>query len=224
MLLILLMFVGQVMIEKLRWFGHDAFRWDGSKIVYFDPWHLPAGAKKADIICVSHEHFDHCSAEDIAKISAKDTVIVASAEAAGQIRKAGIAAGEIRAMASGDTAAVGGVAIAATASYNIGKQFHPRKTNKLGFLVTMDGATVYHAGDTDAIPEMSAYRCDVALLPVSGTYVMTADEAAGAARAIRPKVAVPMHYGEVAGSPADAKRFSDLLKGEIEVKIPRKEV
>lgn len=212
------------MIENLHWLGHDAFRWDGSKTVYFDPWHIADGAKKADLICVSHEHYDHYSPEDIARISAKETVILTSAEAALQMKGARITSKEVRAMAPGQKADVGGASITATASYNIGKKFHPKNANKLGFLVTMDGVTVYHAGDTDAIPEMSSYRCDIALLPVSGTYVMTADEAAAAARAIRPKVAVPMHYGEVAGSAADAKRFEQALKGDIEVKIPRKEV
>ena len=110
------------------------------------------------------------------------------------------------------------------ASYNIGKEFHTQDSRKLGFIVTIDGITIYHAGDTDNIPEMKDYRCDIALLPVSGTYVMTAEEAAEAALAIKPKIAVPMHYGDIVGSLADAQRFQELLKGKIEVKILKQEI
>ena len=115
-----------------------------------------------------------------------------------------------------------GVGIQAVPSYNINKEFHPKKAGKLGFIVTIDGTVIYHAGDTDHIPEMDSYRCDIALLPVSGTYVMTADEAAQAAAAMRPKVAVPMHYGDIVGSDADAKAFADQLRGTVEVRILKK--
>ena len=103
------------------------------------------------------------------------------------------------------------------------KNFTPRTARKLGFIVTIDGIALYHAGDTDNIPQMKDYTCDVALLPVSGTYVMTAEEAAEAALAIKPKIAVPMHYGGIVGSLADAQRFKELLKGKIEVKILEQE-
>ncbi len=211
------------MIENLHWLGHDSFRLDAPKVIYFDPWNLAAGAKKADIILVSHEHFDHFSKKDIAAISTNDTVIVTSAEVAGQLKASKIPCKEVKALLPGQSFETGGIRIKAVASYNVNKDFHPKKANKLGFLVGLDNMTVYHAGDTDYIPEMDGYRCDIALLPVSGTYVMTADEAAQAAVAIGPKIAVPMHYGDVAGTAADAKAFAELLKGKIEVRILKKE-
>ena len=209
--------------EHLHWLGHDSFRWEGSKTVYFDPWKVAKGAKKADIILVSHEHFDHCSKVDIGMISTKETVVVTCESASRELKPSEPFCKEVKTVVPGDELEVSGVRIQATASYNTGKSFHPKSANKLGFIVTMDGVSVYHAGDTDAIPEMSGYHCDVALLPVSGTYVMSADEAADAALTIRPKVAVPMHYADIVGSASDAKRLQDLLREKIEVKILRKE-
>jgi L-ascorbate metabolism protein UlaG (beta-lactamase superfamily) len=130
---------------------------------------------------------------------------------------------EVRILKSGESVSLDGVDIKVTASYNIGKEFHTKASGKAGFIVTMDGATVYHAGDTDRIPEMDAIGCDVALLPVGGTYTMTADEAAGAALAIRAKTAIPMHYGDIVGKPSDAKRFQELLNGKMEVVVLKKE-
>jgi L-ascorbate metabolism protein UlaG (beta-lactamase superfamily) len=214
---------GASMIENLHWLGHSSFRWEGSRVVYFDPWKLARGSKKADIIFVSHEHFDHFSKDDIALISSSDTVIVTCEAVRRQMASAEAICREVRALAPGQMLSVFGVAIVATAGYNIGKEFHTKKSGKLGCIVTMDGLRVYFAGDTDAIPEMGGYRCDVALLPVSGTYVMTADEAADAALAINPRIVVPMHYGDIIGSASDASRLKDALEGKVEVKILRKE-
>ncbi len=211
------------MIEKLHRLGHSSFRWEGSKIVYFDPWKLSKDSKKADIIFISHEHFDHLSENDIAIISSPDTVIVTCASGAKRLSSLVAGCGQVKTMAPGDSLDLGGVKIKAVASYNVNKEFHPRSANKLGFIVTMDGISVYHAGDTDRIPEMDSLRCDAALLPISGTYVMNAREAAEAALAIKPKIAVPMHYGDIIGTGSDAKRFRDALEGKVEVRILKKE-
>ena len=223
------------MIERLRWLGHSGFRWEarlleaaasvgqGSKTIYFDPWKLSGEPKKADIICVSHEHFDHMSKPDIKAISTADTVIVTCNACRDELSASKIVCKEIKALAPGSKIELDGIKITAVPSYNTNKEFHPKNAKKLGFVVTMGGVSVYHAGDTDRIPEMDALKCDVALLPISGTYVMTADEAAEAAIVIGPKVAIPMHYGDIIGSLKDAKRFEALLKGKVEVKILKKE-
>lgn len=211
------------MVEGLHWLGHSSFRWDGSKIIYFDPWKLPGAPAKADIIFISHEHFDHFSKNDIMLVASKDTVVICPKEVEGQAGSLRRSVKEIRPVAPGDDSELSGVKIKAVPSYNTNKNFHTKASKKVGYIVTMDGVSVYHAGDTDNIPEMKDYRCDVALLPVGGTYVMTAGEAAQAALAVKPKMAIPMHYGEVAGSAADAIEFRDLLKGKIEVKILKKE-
>lgn len=225
------------MSENLHWLGHSSFRFDGSKIIYFDPWKLPKNSKKADLIFISHEHFDHFSPEDVSAISSNETVIITdkavsqwfgfqnsqSHKSVSRQLQDKVNCKEVKGLSPGETIEVSQVKVQAVASYNIGKEFHTPDSRKLGFIVTIDGITIYHAGDTDNIPQMKDYRCDIALLPVSGTYVMTAEEAAEAALAIKPKIAVPMHYGDIVGSPTDAQRFKELLKGKIEVKILKPE-
>ena len=211
------------MIEKLHWLGHASFRLDGQKTVYFDPWKLPKGSKYADIILISHEHFDHFSKDDVARISSKDTVIITSETVARQLKGSKVPYKDIKAMAPGDAFEALGVIVKAVTSYNVNKSFHTRDSKKLGFIISIDGSSLYHAGDTDKIPEMKEHRCDIAILPVSGTYVMTSEEASQAALAIKPKIAVPMHYGDIVGSIEDAKNFKDLLKGKVEVRILEKE-
>jgi len=211
------------MLENLHWLGHASFRWDGAKVVYFDPWKISQDSKKADLIFITHEHFDHYSLNDIKLISTKDTVIVTDETVSKKLQGAKVICKEIKSLLPGDNIEISGIEISAVASYNIDKQFHIKNSHKLGFIVTVDGVKIYHAGDTDTIPEMKNYLCDIALLPISGTYVMTADEAAQVALTIKPKVAIPIHYGDTVGSISDAKRFQELLKGKLEVKILKKE-
>jgi len=180
--------------------------------VVFDPYQV-AVPLSADVVLVTHPHYDHCSPEDIAKVSHEKTVIVTEAESAAKLK------GDVRLLAPGGRMTIGSVSIEAVAAYNTDKKFHPRAKNWLGFVVTLDGTRIYHAGDTDLIPEMDAIECDVALLPVSGTYVMTAAEAVEAARRIKPKVAIPMHYNTLVGSRADAERFKKGLAGICDVRI-----
>jgi L-ascorbate metabolism protein UlaG (beta-lactamase superfamily) len=212
-----------MMADNLYWLGHASFRLDGSKRIYFDPYQLPQNSPRADIICITHEHFDHCSLDDIALITTMDTVIISDKAAARKLQNAKVLCREVRFLSPGDNIEIGNIKISAVASYNTNKQFHTKDSHKLGFIVTIDGVKIYHAGDTDLIPEMKNYFCDIALLPVGGTYTMTPDEAAQAALIIKPKLVIPMHYGSVVGSDTDAKRLQDLLKGKIEVKIFKKE-
>jgi len=204
--------------DNLHWLGHDTFRIDGPPVVYFDPYQLGDGLVKADVVLITHDHFDHLSEPDLAKVHAKGAVVVGPREVAAK------ATVPVEVIAVGETRTVNGVTVTAVPAYNTDKTFHPKADGKVGFVVRMGGVTYYHAGDTDHIPEMAGLAPDVALLPVSGTYVMTAEQAAEAARAIRPKIAVPMHYGAIVGSDADAVRFAKLLEGSgIRVEIKRKE-
>lgn len=193
------------LLNKLHWLGHDSFRLDGPPVIYFDPWQLPAGAPRADLVLVSHDHHDHCSPDDIKQISGPKTVVVANPSAAAKLTGA-------RVIRAGEKLTIGDVTIEAVPAYNTNKKFHPKSAGHVGYIITVSGERLYHAGDTDHIPEMKAFRCDVALLPVSGTYVMTAAEAAEAFNDIQPAVAVPMHYGAgVVGSEADARAFKDKV-------------
>jgi L-ascorbate metabolism protein UlaG (beta-lactamase superfamily) len=205
----------QEMAEKVAWLGHDAFRVEASKTIYFDPYGI-AGGPKADLILVSHDHFDHCSPEDVAKIQKKETIIVTEKNSA---KKLG---GDVRVIEPGETVDVEGVKVTGVPSYNTDKDFHPRKNSWLGFIVELEGVKIYHAGDTDFIPEMKDLKADIALLPVSGTYVMNADQAVKAALAINPRLAVPMHYGAIVGDETDALQFKEKLEGKVPVRILKK--
>jgi L-ascorbate metabolism protein UlaG (beta-lactamase superfamily) len=206
------------MTKNLHWLGHDTFRFDGPPVVYVDPYQLRDGLPAADVILITHDHFDHLSPADVAKIHKVGTVVVAPKEVAAKLSV------PVTVIGVGESKTVAGITVKAVPAYNTNKTFHPKADGKVGFVFTLAGVTYYHAGDTDVIPEMKGLAPDVALLPVSGTYVMTADEAATAARQIKPKVAVPMHYGAIVGSDADAKKFAKLLEGSgIQVVIKAKE-
>ena len=206
------------LLERLHWLGHASFRLDGPPTIYFDPWRLEGEPPPADLVLVSHEHADHCSPEDVGRIRGPDTVIVASAGAAAKL------GGDARVLRPGEQVTVGEVTIEGMPAYNVsrfrapGVPFHPRENEHVGFVVTVGGERLYFAADTDRIPEMAGLNCDVALLPVGGTYTMDAPEAAQAAADIGPRVAIPMHWGAgVAGDQDDAARFRDLYPGRVVV-------
>ena len=201
------------MVKNITWLGHDGFliKGDGKAIV-IDPFQVKQ-CEPADIILISHEHYDHCSPEDVNKIRKDSTVIVTEAQSAAKL------AGDVRVVQPGDKLTVSGIPIEAVPSYNTNKSFHPKEKGWLGFIVTVEGVRIYHAGDTDRIPEMASFQVDIALLPVSGTYVMTAEEAVEATRLMKPKVVIPMHYGAIVGSADDAKRFSEALRGTCQVVV-----
>jgi L-ascorbate metabolism protein UlaG (beta-lactamase superfamily) len=203
------------LLTRLRWLGHSSFRLDGPPTIYFDPWQLPADSPAADLILVTHEHSDHCSPDDVAAVHQEGTVIVANSSAAKKLGR------PVTVLRPGERTTAAGVEIEAVPAYNVNKRFHPRHAEHVGFIVNVEGVRLYHTGDTDHIPEMAEMACDVALLPVSGTYVMTADEAVAAARDLQPRVVVPMHYGAgVAGTEADALRFRDQWEGQVVI-LPR---
>jgi L-ascorbate metabolism protein UlaG (beta-lactamase superfamily) len=202
--------------HNIHWLGHDGFRLDGLCTVYIDPFNI-SGGPEADIILISHEHFDHCSPADVSKIQGESTVIVTEKDSAKKLK------GDIRIVKPEESIVVKGITIETVFAYNTDKDFHPKKNGWLGFVIDMEGTRIYHAGDTDFIPEMKDLNVDIALLPVSGTYVMTAEEAVKAALAIKPDLAVPMHYGAIVGDKEDALRFKKELEGKVNVFIPGKE-
>ena len=210
------------MIENIHWLGHDTFRIDNDKTIYLDPIKLEGEFPKADLILITHDHFDHCSPDDVAKLVKDGTVIVTIAAAAQKLK------GDVRVVGPGESLVVLGIPIETVPAYNVNKfrspgvPFHPKESGHVGFIVTVGGVRIYHAGDTDVIPEMDDIEADIALLPVGGTYTMVAGEAAEAASRIKPQVAIPMHWGDIVGSAEDAQRFSDLC--EMEVIILSREV
>ena len=209
-----------------HWLGHDGYRIIASgKIIYIDPYHLSKAQQKkndADIVLISHNHYDHLSMNDLKHVVGKKTTIVAARECEEQLKTTGVA--EVIAVSPGDKLDVQDIQVEVVAAYNTNKMFHPKRDGKVGFVLTSNGMRIYHAGDTDDIPEMSTIQPDIALVPVSGTYVMTAEEAARAVNEkIKPKkLAIPMHYGSIVGSEKDAEIFKQLV-GTCAVQILNRE-
>ena len=205
------------MVDNVAWLGHDSFRITGSRTVYIDPWHIAAGAPPADLILITHEHHDHFDQGDIARLSRPSTVLIGPREVTSKAK------GDTRTVAPGDELTVDDVKVKAVPAYNTSKfrepgvPFHPQKDAMVGYVVELDGVRYYHAGDTDMIDEMAEIDVDVAMIPVSGTYVMTADEAAQACQKIRAKVVIPMHYDTIVGSIADAERLAELCALPVEI-------
>ena len=211
---------------KITWLGHDTFKLSNGKTIVIDPYRLKK-EHKADLLLITHEHFDHLSKEDIAKVADENTSIVAAKQCEQELNN--VKKKELIIVKPRDKVKVQGIDIEAVEAYNTNKinpstnkPFHPKEDQKVGYVVTLNNIRIYHAGDTDAIPEMSNIKADVALLPVSGTYVMTAEEAVEAVKMLKPKLAIPMHYGAIVGSVEDAKRFASMVK-ECEVKILEQE-
>lgn len=204
------------MVKNIHWLGHDTFKIVGEKVIYTDPFNIKK-KDTADIILITHEHYDHCSPEDVKSLQGPKTVIVATPDCAKKL------SGNIKTVRAGDKITVEGIEIEAVPSYNTNKNFHPKDNDWVGYIFTVQGKRIYLAGDTDYIPEMKKFKVDIALLPVSGTYVMTAQEAVNAALDINPRIAIPMHYDSIVGTKDDAKTFADGLKGKIEVVLLKQE-
>ncbi len=205
-------------VDHIHWLGHASFRvQDGATIIYIDPWKIGAGAPKADVVLITHGHSDHFSPEDLAKIVKPGTVFVAPADVATKIK------GTVLVAKPGETVRTGALTIEAVPAYNMNKQFHPKSNAWAGYVVTLSsGQRIYHSGDTDAIPEMKALKVDVAMMPCGGTYTMTAEEMAEAANSFKPAILIPMHWGDIVGSKADADTVAKTFKGQTVIKTVEK--
>lgn len=203
---------------KIEFLGHAGFvlaNGSGRRIA-LDPYNVSEKVEKVDSVLLTHSHYDHCSIRDITQLVKPGAAIIAPADVASKITK--VEGVQMQMIEVGDELSLGGVKVEAVAAYNVNKKFHPKSEGWLGYVVKFDGVVVYHAGDSDKIPEMSKLtgyakhgNVFVALLPVSGTYVMTAEEAAEVASALHVDIAIPMHYGAgVAGTLEDAQRFVKL--------------
>ncbi len=209
----------------VHWYGHASFRLQDEHMqICIDPWKIPAGAPLADLILVTHSHFDHYAPGTIAKLLKGNTRLVAPQDVIAQAQKSRELAPlrekpeRLVVMAPGDTARIGGVEIVAVPAYNVGKEFHPKENRWVGYLVRLKrGEVVYHSGDSDFIPEMAHLHPDVALLPIGGTYTMGPEEAAKAAQAMQSRVVVPMHYGDIVGGPKELERLRTLVGDRLVV-------
>ena len=194
------------MLERFTWFRHSAYLWRGEGLnVYIDPSGVTT-EDPADVLFITHAHFDHFNPDEIEKVRKDGTKIFAPRDVAQEL------SGDVTPVRPGDSIEGAGISGQAVPAYNIAEdrlEKHPKEKEWVGYVLTLGSHTIYHAGDTDHAPELSEVRADVAFLPIGGTFTMDPTEAAGLAKAIGPQLAVPMHYGFVAGSPALAELFAE---------------
>ncbi len=185
--------------------------------VYIDPYEVPGSLLYGDYIFITHSHYDHLSIPDIKKLLKNSTKIIAPEECKSKL----LGFNNVTYVKPNQHYKIDLIEIYTVPAYNIGKPFHPKANNWVGYVVTINGVKYYHTGDTDFIPEMkdlANMNIDFAFFPVGGTYTMNAKEASDAANIIKPKTSIPMHYGTVVGSRKDAEQFAQFVK-ESTVKI-----
>lgn len=205
------------MTENIRVLTHSSIKITGESTVYVDPFRIEDAADDADIILITHDHFDHFSPEDIAKVMKSDTVLVVPQKM--QKKAAEISCGELITVEPGEKKQLGSIAIETIPAYNPLKPFHPKGQGWVGYVIETGGVRIYVAGDTDITKENKEVVCDVALVPIGGTYTMDAKKAAELVNTIRPEIAIPTHYGSVAGSKSDEEVFRANVDPSVLVEI-----
>ncbi len=202
--------------DNIRVNTQSSIRIEGPKTIYFDPFEITGEAHDADLICITHSHYDHFDPESIEKIRGAGTEFAAPESMAKELK--GICAPEkLHLVSPGETIDIMGLSIETVPAYNRIKPFHPKRNGWVGYILEMDGNRYYVSGDTDAVKELENISCDVALIPIGGTYTMTAKEAAGLINRMRPAAAIPTHYGSIVGKPGDADAFKSMVSSEIQV-------
>ena len=207
------------MLEKTEVLCHSSIKITKGSIIYFDTFKIDKEYHDADIIFITHSHYDHYSKEDINKVRKEDTQIVAPLDLLDNLLTLGFTKDSITLVKPNENYTVKGLSFKTIPTYNTNKNFHPKANNWVGYLVTIDNITYYIAGDTDITTENKQVKCDVAFVPVGGTYTMDNKEAAELINEIKPKVAIPIHYGKIIGNISDGQNFAKLINKEIECKI-----
>lgn len=203
------------MLNNIEVLCHSSIRINKEKTIYIDPFKLDRNYNDADIIFITHDHYDHYSEEDIDKVINEKTVIVIPKGLLTKVLKKGINKEAIITIEPNKKYMVQGIKFETVPAYNINKTFHPKENGWVGYIIEMNGIKYYIAGDTDITEENKKVKCDVAFVPVGGTYTMNFEEAAQLANEIQPKVAVPIHYGSVVGTKQDAEEFIKLLHTNV---------
>ncbi len=207
-----------MMIDNIEVFTQSSIRLRGEgKTIYTDPFRINGMPKDADFILVTHDHYDHYSAEDIVKAANNETVFIVPKRLEGQLKKLMPLSGKIFTVEPGKSYEIEGLTLETVPAYNRLKPFHPKSAGWVGYILTLEGERIYMAGDTDMTKENQSISCDIAMVPIGGTYTMEAKQAAELVNSIKPKIAVPIHYGSIVGSPSDADVFRAAVDPSVTV-------
>lgn len=207
------------MLENIEVLNHNCIRFKKEKIIYTDPFQLNSQYQDADIILITHSHYDHFSEEDIEKVKSKNTIICVTEDLQDRALALGFSKENIILVKPNQTYAILGIEIKTIPAYNTNKKFHPKENNWVGYLLNLQGKIYYVAGDTDITEENKTIHCDVAFVPVGGTYTMDSKEAVELVNRMKPTFAVPVHYGSVVGTERDAEMFVQSLEEGIDGRI-----
>lgn len=207
------------MLDNVLVLYHSGIKINKEKVIYIDPYNIDNTYNDADIIFITHDHYDHYSEEDINKIKKDNTIIIVSRNMHEKILKYGCKENNIILVEPDKKYTVEKINFETIPAYNINKEFHPKENNWVGYIIEIEDIKYYIAGDTDIVDENRKVRCDVAFVPIGGTFTMDFKEAAMLIKEIKPKIAVPIHYGSLVGTKQDALEFSKLLDSSIECKI-----
>lgn len=211
---------GYRMTRDIEVYTHSSIRLtERDRKIYIDPFQMRRENKDADFILITHDHYDHFSPEDIARVAGPSTVLVVPETMADKAKSIAPLVSRIETVRPGQIYNIDGLALETVAAYNIGKSFHPKDAGWVGYIVMIPGQRVYIAGDTDETAEALNVICDVAMVPIGGTYTMDARQAAQLVNHIRPKVAIPVHYGGHVGKKTDAQIFRDHVDPSISVEV-----
>lgn len=207
------------MLENVQVLCHSSILINKQKTIYIDPFKIKVNRNDADIIFITHDHYDHYSEEDIAKVRKENSIIVAPVNLAEKLMNIGFNRKNIILVEPNNIYNIEQIKIRTIPSYNVGKKFHPKENNWVGYILEIESISYYIPGDTDLTPENRKIKCDVAFVPVGGTYTMNSEEAAELVNEIKPKIAIPIHYGEVVGTNEDAIDFVRRVSKDIKCEI-----
>ncbi len=211
------------MTENIEVFTQSSIRIkDGDRAIYTDPFQMTAEPRDADYILITHDHHDHFSPEDIGRVANSKTLLVVPEKMEKTAQKVSGLVRRIVTVKPSVCREIEGLELETVPAYNSLKLFHPKSAGWVGYILRIGGKRVYIAGDTDATGEAKAVRCDIALIPVGGTYTMDAKEAARLVEAIRPDVAIPTHYGSIVGKASDGETFAGYVKAPVRVELKLK--
>lgn len=207
------------MTEGIEVLTHSSIRITGKSVIYVDPYNVEGKPLDADLILITHDHYDHFSPEDIGKVMKSDTKLVVPEKMLKKAFSIDISKERIVTVSPGILKEIDSIMIETVAAYNKLKPFHPKSSKWVGYIIPLDGIRIYVAGDTDITEENKKVSCDVALVPIGGTYTMDAKKAAELVNIIKPKVVIPTHYGSVAGTKEDEEVFRNNVDKSIQVEI-----